>query len=336
MYLFVLIIFLYSFIMRIILLIIFFILSFSITAYSWEKVPVPDYVNKKTKSPWNFYENFEDQKVGQVNLKKYQINDKGVGRKPFKIKQEPNGNKFLEISVEHGWNKCCGTWVNTERAEFEVKPKKTLNKEIWYGFRMRFPENFEHIDDRLLVTQFKNQFKDMKKSPLVSVHFYENGNLVDIGGDTGGIAKIKYNSSEAFIHRVSNKFYKKDNKYELYKFKIRNQFSKYARELTSSAADINFPRSFKKIHGQWNTFKFGIKNSKSEDGFVRVFINNELVLNYSGITWDWTKGEYTGSHIRIGPYRDSDPLGIGYPKQSIYYDDFIVVSDKKTLDKYLN
>ena len=84
--------------MRIILLIIFFILSFSITAYSWEKVPVPDYVNKKTKSPWNFYENFEDQKVGQVNLKKYHINDKGVGRKPFKIKQEPDGNKFLEIS----------------------------------------------------------------------------------------------------------------------------------------------------------------------------------------------------------------------------------------------
>ena len=224
MYLFVLKIFLYSLIMRTVLLIIFLIFSFSITAYSWEKVPVPDYVNKKTKSPWNFYENFEDQKVGQVNLKKYHINDKGVGRKPFKIKQEPNENKFLEISVEHGWNKCCGTWVNTERAEFEVKPKKTLNKEIWYGFRMRFPENFEHIDDRLLVTQFKNNFKDMRKSPLVSVHFYENGNLVDIGGDTGGIAKIKYNSSEAFIHRVSNKFYKKDNKYELYKFKIRNQF----------------------------------------------------------------------------------------------------------------
>ena len=69
---------------------------------------------------------------------------------------------------------------------------------------------------------------------------------------------------------------------------------------------------------------------------MRVFINDELVLNYSGITWDWTKGKYTGSHIRIGPYRDSDPLGIGYPRQSIHYDDFIVVSDKKTLDKYLN
>ena len=36
--------------------------------YAWEKVPVPDYVNKKTKSPWNFYDNFEDQKLGKMNM----------------------------------------------------------------------------------------------------------------------------------------------------------------------------------------------------------------------------------------------------------------------------
>ena len=44
--------------MRIVLLLVFLIFSFPITAYSWEKVPVPDYVNKKTKSPWNFYDDF--------------------------------------------------------------------------------------------------------------------------------------------------------------------------------------------------------------------------------------------------------------------------------------
>ena len=31
--------------------------------YAWEKVPVPDYVDKKTKSPWNFYDDFEDQNL---------------------------------------------------------------------------------------------------------------------------------------------------------------------------------------------------------------------------------------------------------------------------------
>ena len=33
--------------------------------YAWEKVPVPDYVDKKTKSPWNFYDDFEDQKLNK-------------------------------------------------------------------------------------------------------------------------------------------------------------------------------------------------------------------------------------------------------------------------------
>ena len=155
-----------------------------------------------------------------------------------------------------------------------------------------------------------------------------------MGGDTGGIAKTKYNKPEAIIHRVANWFYNKNGKYELYRFKIREQDYQYARQLSST--DTSYPKSFKGIKlGEWNVFKIGIKNSKSEDGFMKVFINEEKVLDYSGITFDW-KGTYTGSYIRVGPYRDSDPDGNGYPRQSIHYDDFIVVSDKKTLDKYLN
>ena len=145
---------------------IFLVLMFFSTnnLYSWEKVPIPDYVDKKTKSPWNFYDDFEDQKVGKVNLKRYQINDKGAGRKPFKIKQESNGNKFIEISVEHGWNKCCGKWVNTERAEFETKPKRALNKEIWYGFKLRFPNNFQLIGRTILYinTKFLSNLRQTK------------------------------------------------------------------------------------------------------------------------------------------------------------------------------
>ena len=32
--------------------------SFNINVSAWEKVPVPDYVDKKKKSPWNFYDDF--------------------------------------------------------------------------------------------------------------------------------------------------------------------------------------------------------------------------------------------------------------------------------------
>ena len=87
--------------------------------------------------------------------------------------------------------------------------------------------------------------------------------------------------------------------------------------------------------GDWTTFKVGIKNSKKNDGFVKVFKDDKLIMNYNGITFDWS-GSYYASYIRLGIYRDSDPSGAGYPDQVIHFDDFIIVSDKKTLDKYLN
>ena len=37
-------------------------------SYSWEKVLVPDYVDKKTKSPWNFSEDFENQEEGKLKV----------------------------------------------------------------------------------------------------------------------------------------------------------------------------------------------------------------------------------------------------------------------------
>ena len=85
--------------MRTVLLIVFLILSFSITAHSWEKVPVPDYVDKKVKSPWNFYEDFEDQKVGKLKLKKLTINNKGAGLKPFKIKKDLVAISILKLQL---------------------------------------------------------------------------------------------------------------------------------------------------------------------------------------------------------------------------------------------
>ena len=87
--------------------------------------------------------------------------------------------------------------------------------------------------------------------------------------------------------------------------------------------------------GEWTTYKIGIRNSKKEDGFVKVYKDNQLIMDYQGITFKW-KGNYKGTIIKLGPYRDTDPSGKGYPPQSIHYDDFTIVSDKKTLDKYLN
>lgn len=311
------------------------------SSYAWEKVPVPDYIDKKTASPWNFFDNFEDQKVGKVKLNRYHINDKGKGKKPFKIKQDTDGNKFLEITVKHGWNKCCGSWNNTERAEFQVKGKRTLNKEVWYGFKVRFPKDFKHINDRVLINQFKNNFDNMKKSPLIGIRYYDEGNTLDLGGDTGGIATKKWNQEETKKHGIRVKYFKKNENWNLLEAKKRGEDKKKMSKCSGKqqpeyCKDFNIEQTLSAVDlGNWTTFKVGIKNSKKKDGFVKVFKDNQLIMNYNGVTFDW-KGRYYSSYIRIGLYRDSDPNGIGYPDQSIHFDDFIVVSDKKTLDKYLN
>ena len=323
MYLFVLKIFLYSLVMRIVLLLVFLIFSFPIIAYSWEKVPVPDYVNKKTKSPWNFYENFESKR-----FKKLKINNKGSGKKPFKFGQDNNGNTFLAITVKDKSNKDMGSSGVTERAEIGTGYKNTKNKEVWYGFKVRFPKDFTHIDDRLLITQFKNQFKGMKKSPLLGIRFYQNGKVLDIGGDTGGNPTKWYNKKEYKKHGIRTKYLKNNDSWILFEEKKRG--SDHMKILKG-----NKKFSSNQL-GEWIVFKIGLKNSKKKDGFVKVFRNNELIMNYSGITYDWKGGQYKGTDIRIGPYRDSDPNGEGYPDQTIHFDDFIVVSDKKTLDKYLD
>ena len=57
------------------------------------------------------------------------------------------------------------------------------------------------------------------------------------------------------------------------------------------------------------------------------------MFDYNGVTYDW-RGRYYQSHIRIGIYRDR-VVGIKYPDQTIHFDDFIVVSDEKTLDQLI-
>jgi len=324
--------------------------------YAWEKVPVPDYVDKKTKSPWNFYDDFEDQKFNKYihsSSKNYKTNSNKVGKKPYKFKKDPDGNTYMEVTVKHGWNKCCSdSPADTERAEFSPKYKRTTNKEIWYGFRFRFPKDFKHIDDRILITQFKNQFNPMKKSPLFSIHYYSFGNELDIGGHTGGIAG-EYWSTESNIINSVNLIYlknKRDNKWFLAEFKKRNfkrfpifkschnpyEKGKFCGSTADKSNSLKGISSFNAAKlGEWSTYKIGIRHSRKEDGFVKVYKDNQLIMDYKGVTFKW-KGNYIGTIIRLGPYRDTDPSGKGYPPQSIHYDDFTIVSDKKTLDKYLN
>ena len=302
------------------------LLIFSPNLFAWEKVPVPDSVDKKTKSPWNFFDDFDDQK-----LKKYKINDKGAGKKPFKFKKDPDGNTYLEITVKHGWNKCCRGNFRTERAEMSPRGKFVKEKIIWYGFKVRLPKDFIHIDDRVLFHQFKNQIKSKCASPgpLLGIAFRNEGKKLDLHGDIGGVCKGEESLKKyriQFDYRLMNK--------KWYPIKLKHkEIEKYGIITVDLMSGIE-PFDATPL-GEWTTYKVGIYSTKTDSGFVKVYKDDILIFDYEGVTFDW-KGPYYETLVRIGPYRDSDPTKEGYPPQSIHYDDFTVVSDKKTLDKYLN
>lgn len=317
-----------------------FLLFYSNIVLAWEQVSVPDHVSNETSSPWNFFEDFENQTVGSIKLcgfsgqkkclRNLSINDKGRGKDPFKIVRENDGNQFLQITVKHGWNldpfKKKGQ--ETERSEIQTKQKRTIGKIVWVGFRMRLPSDFQHIDDRVLFFQYKNQHDPMKKSPLLGLAFYENGKRLDIGGMTGGNADKSFNEKEHKHYGIRIKYRKSS---------IGKWFVSKEKDTNSNYRSRNFEltenESFEITKlGQWSQYKIGIHNSKNEDGFVKVYKDDQLIFSYNGVTYDWN-GNYTGSYVRIGLYRDSGMQNdVEYPNQIIHFDNFTVVSDKRSLD----
>ena len=282
---------------------------------------IPDYVDKETESPWNFFDDFEDESFDRYIFSEPIYPDKGPGKEPYKLKKDPDGNTYLEITVKDKWNKCCQWKIFTERAEMSPREKNGIEKIIWYGFKVRLPKDFKHINDRVLFHQFKNSFTDMRKSPLLGLIFQDEGKRLSIGGDTGGDALVSRNLAESLKYGIELDYHLMNKKW----YQIKSKFKHVSGIEPFDATPL----------GEWTTYKIGIYNTKTDNGFVKVYKDDVLIFDYEGVTFDWI-GSYRETVIRIGPYRDTDPSGKGYPPQSIHYDDFTIVSDKKTLDKYLN
>jgi hypothetical protein len=332
-------------------------------------LPIPDYVDKETESPWNIFDDFEDGKLRFEYISNSTNISNSPGKKPYKIKKDLDGNSYLEITVKHKWNKCCRGNFHTERAEIYHSEKRAKEKVVWYGFKVRLPKDFIHIDDRVMFSQFKNQIKSIcaSPSPLLGFRFRKEGKKLNIGGDNGGVCKGEESLKKyriQFDYRLMNK--------KWYPIKLKHkEIEKYGIITVDLMSGIE-PFDATPL-GEWTTYKVGIYNTKKDSGFVKVYKDDILIFDYEGVTFDW-KGSYNDTVVKIGLYRDSKPevdwskcsgdktvdyiplfcYGMdnklipkserkknltdseGYPPQSIHYDDFTVVSDKKTLDKYLN
>jgi hypothetical protein len=96
----------------------------------------------KTRSPWNFFETFEKRREGRlrINKNKFTINDKGTGLKPFIIQKESDGNKYLAVTVKHGYNHDPNMRDHSKPAN--KKPIGKLKNNIERESLRRFWKNF--------------------------------------------------------------------------------------------------------------------------------------------------------------------------------------------------
>ena len=313
---------------------------------SYVEIEIPTYVDKAKASPWNFFDDFEGGQLTGYGLTIHTMKShpESVLTNIFEFKKEENGNTYLAITARHGVNynggrNCTRTgmpWprkyrcktMKAERSEMYPERRDAREKIVWYGFRMKIPDDFVPINDRVLLTQFKHFFEDWTHqsglsgaSPLVGIRLYEKGSRVNIGGQHGGDLKIKNRSNDYKQRYFSYLAYQKRSGETWY------ANPRYAYNGRSSSA-------FKLKQGVWVTYKIGVYVTTARDGFVEIYQDGELIYDYTGLTFGFVEG-FENHAPKIGVYRDSDPTGQGYPDQTVHYDDFAVVSDKKTLDKLI-
>lgn len=299
--------------MRTKLILFFGLITHSSLGFSGTEFPNPCSFNcggDDRSSPLNFHVDFESNDWKGL----LKPNDKGMGWTPFKIEEDETGNKFISVTVKDGWNPDYGSNKNpTERSELETRKFKSFGKEVWYGFKVKIPQDYKIIQDRVLITQFKQRTRT-RPSPMISLSQYGPGRPkigLSICGKSGGSGS--YDTS----HSLNG-----------------NRPLMCGKKFVTGKFNYNPTNEFKEfLTTDWSTFVIGSYVTHKQEGFVKIYHNGNLIYHYQGPTYGW--GKVVSSNVRIGIYRDGDPFGGNYPPQTIHFDDFVIGSDLKDISKIL-
>ena len=278
------------------------LLIYSSLLFSETELPHPctfNCGNDDQSSPLSFHVDFETNKW-KTRLKP---NNKGMGWTPFSIREDQTGNRFVAITVKDGWNRDTGSKnTPTERAELETKKFISFGKEVWYGFKVKVPKDFKVIWDRVMLTQFKHRTRT-RPSPMIGIS-QVSPNRPRIGlsicGQAGGKGSVD-------IHNTENG----------------NRPLKCGKNWVDGRFEYNPTHEFEKLlTTEWSSFVIGSYVTHENNGFIKIYHNENLIYFYKGPTYGWSK--IAPSNIRIGIYRDGDEYGEGHPPQTIHFDDFVV------------
>ena len=86
------------------------------------------------------------------------------------------------------------------------------------------------------------------------------------------------------------------------------------------------------LKGKWHKVEFNVRFSKDYDGFIKVYINDELKVDRSG--FKTSNHDYV--HFKYGTYNHKDfgyiyPEGYQFPSHTIYFAKFSIKKDRNKL-----
>lgn len=280
----------------------------------WNGVPIPEGLDKKKVPSISFTDPFDYNNIDELDANyflAYEWSKKEYAKDIYEIITENNGNKFLAISAENGKNTRTDSYGNlSERGELWIPFIKLKDKEFWYGWKMKLAPDFENYgSSNLKFHQILDQPQSLEKGckfPKFSMDWKTTPS----------------NIPTYIINNTRDQGTKKMGK----NCERRESFKKYS-TIFKDASTVPFAYKDK-----WVTYKIGIFNTDSDQGFLKVYLNDELIHDYSGPTISYEVG-YDKSIINFGAYRRTN---IKHPIQTLYFDDLTFVADKETLDRILD
>ena len=100
------------------------------------------------------------------------------------------------------------------------------------------------------------------------------------------------------------------------------------------------------INKNWSSVKLGVYFTESERGWLRAFVNGELVYSYTGRTimnkFETCNPKHFENRLRIGVYRGSDTKKLNGKvinddqSDTLHFDDFIVTDSSEKVDQVLS
>ena len=253
--------------------------------------------------------------------------------------------------------------IEQDRFELTLKkgrPKSIEDKPIWIGFRIRKGDVFEtHPKSHSNVFQIKQH--DFGHITILAVGHGDTasiGNKISIMSDPNKgpqeqDAKTIKNAGSTHIQPKSFQ------PFNLYKNKA--DFERWPKQFRMHPTDLpwvsstecekgtvysNFGRRYEGENvvpnigpmapileqNKWTTYKFGILHTRNNNGFLKVYQNDNLIYQYCGRTKETNRTDVKVD-VRIGLYRTFKHGMV--LNQELYYDDFTVTGSKAVLDAYL-